>query len=324
MPPTEQTSDSTALVDRWRERVARLLIDRRIHRAVDQPRLTLVVIAYRSDPTDLRLCLESIDRACRKAGGAIERMVADCGGNERCHHIITELCDTELVLLPDCTLNEARNAVIAWSEGELVMLIDDDGILEDDAVAAMLRHFEASDVVGVRGRIRYKRQRYLTALATHYNRGDEVVDEILDVEGHMALRRDHTLRAGGFDESLFGGEGLLITYRLLHHHPGMRALYAPDVIMRHDFFHDWKHFVRKSAVFTNQRGALVDHFGQEPGFEEFVEAHFLRKRKRAPLTVDERLACRGLKIIRSVIQLATRIRRRGRPEAAAYASPRRG
>ena len=321
--PSTDTKDLGALVDEWRARVSRMLLERRARRSVTDPRLTVAVIAYRSNPAALRSCLESIQRACAHAGVSIERLVADCGGNEPCRELISELCDTELTLLTDCTLNEARNAVLAWASANLLMLVDDDGILEDDAVAAMLRHFDSSNLVGVRGRIRFKDNRYLTTLGTHYDRGERVVDDLLLVEGHMAMRRDCALRVGGFDEDMFGGEGLVISYRLLRDNPGTRIVYAPDVVMRHDFYHDVRHFVRKSTAFTNQHQMLLERYRNEPGFTEFMDAYQRRRHRGARLTVDEWLVNRGLRLARSAIRLWTRARGPGRARVGGLASPRR-
>lgn len=316
------SGSSTGLAAEWRARLSRLFVERRVHRPVAAPRMTLTVVAYRSDPGALRQALESMERAAQRADAPIERMVADCGHNEPCQKVIEELSDTQLVLLPDCTLNEARNAILAWSDGEIVMLADDDGLLEDDAVANMLRHFEGPDIVAVRGRIRAKARRYLTTLASHYDRGDRVVDDALFVEGHMAVRRDNALRVGGFDERMFGGEGLLFSYRLLHENPGMRIVYAPDVVMRHDFYHDFRHFVRKSAGFANQHEMLLELFGDQPGFPEFLREKTGKKHERSRLSPDEWVASQGLKLARTTIKLWTRIRERGRAHGGVKASLR--
>lgn len=306
------TPDSTALVDEWRARVSRLLIERRVHRKVESPRLTLAVIAYRSNPVALRECLESIQRTVARAGVAVERLVADCGGLEPCQDTVRALSDTELVLQPDCSLNEARNAILAWAEGDVLMLADDDGVLEPDAVPGVLRHLASDELVALRGRIRAKKNRYFTALAGHYDRGDRVVDDLLLVEGHMAVRREAALRTGGFEEKMFGGEGTVFSYRLLRQNPGKRIVYAPDVVMRHDFYHDVRHFLKKSRGFADLNGMLMDSYGHEPGFAEFLDAKKRRKYARTPLRADEWVASRGLELARTAIQLWTRMRARSR------------
>jgi glycosyltransferase involved in cell wall biosynthesis len=306
----------------WQDRTARLLLERRVLREIPSPALTVAVIAYRSPDATLD-CLRAIQRACERASIPVERLLADCGGNERFGGALRGLADTELRLEPDLSLNAARNVVLAYSAAPLIMLIDDDGLLEPDAVVAMLRHFDDPAVVAARGRIRFKEQRYFTTLATHYDRGRDVIDDTLATEGHMAIRRDAAIEAGGFDERLFGHEGLELTYRLLRGAPGARVIYAPDVVMRHDFVRGFQHFYRKSVAYHGLRDAVVALHADDPGFVAFADADNRRVRPGPRLRPDEWLARTGLRALQGALGLVTRFRSRGNPESWGHASPRR-
>jgi glycosyltransferase involved in cell wall biosynthesis len=325
LPPEHPATTPAAPADpvaAWQQRTAPQLLERSVAREIPSPALTVAVIAYRS-PDGLIDCLRHIERACERAGVAVERLLADCGGNERFQGRLDGLADTVLRLERDISLNAARNVVLAWSAAPLVMLIDDDGLLEPDAVQAMLRHFKDPSVIAARGRILFNEHRYFTTLATHYDHGWDVIDDTLATEGHMAVRRDHALRAGGFDERLFGHEGLELTYRLLRDTPEGRVLYAPDVVMHHDFVRGFRHFVRKMLAYHGLRDAVVALHADDPRFVAFADADNRRYRPGPKLRPDEWIARTGLRAFQGALGVVNRFRTRGDPESWGHASPRR-
>lgn len=278
-----------------------------VNRAVPAPTWTVLVIAYRSKEF-LFDCIARARACALPAGSSVEVLVADCGGIEGLRPQLKQLADRVLTLTPNIGLNAARNAAMAWAHGRYVALLDDDGEIEPGWLTCAQRHFEDPAVLALRGKIVFKHHRYFTTLASHYDRGPGVIDDTLAVEGNMAIRREVYYAAGGFGERFYGGEGAQLTYSLLQRFPGCRVIYAPDVVMRHDFYQSWRHFAKKSMVYSDILSKIET---QEPDSREFLlylHNDWNLQKPRGRLRFDERMAWVSLSVARAALQQLARLR----------------
>jgi len=308
-------------VAQWRARWRADVVAIETHREVDAPTWTVLIIAYRSR-SFLLDCIARV-RQCRlPAGATIEVVVADCGGIDALRPALRQVADRVITLTPDIGLNPARNAAIAWAAGQFVALIDDDGEIEPEWILNAHRHFDDAGVVALRGRIVFKHHRYFTTLASHYDRGPSVVDDTLAVEGNMAIRRAAYFAAGGFGERFYGGEGAQLTYALLQRFPGHRVIYAPDVVMRHDFFQGWRHFAKKSMMYTDILDKLAAQEPDEQAMLAWVRADWDKPKPRGRMRADEKVAWGVLCALRAALQALAKLQAAA-PANRASLSPRR-
>ncbi len=287
--------------DAWRKALAHDVVK---YEAIDPdlaPRWTCIIIAYRSK----EFLLEALDigRACTSPdGGPVEWLVVDCGGLEPLLPEIRKRADSILTLTPDIGLNPARNAALAYARGAFVAILDDDGLIAPDWLVRAERHFDDPSVVALRGRIRFKAHRYFTTLASHYDRGEGVVDDTLAVEGNMASRRGAYYASNGFGTRFYGGEGAWMTWRLLKALAGCRVIYAPDVIMRHDFYQNWQHFLRKARSYSNILDQLAVQESAAQEFQQFLHADWNKSYPKRQMRPDERVAWAALHAAKWCVQ----------------------
>ncbi len=155
----------------------------------------------------------------------------------------------------------ARNVGAQIAKGEILAFLDDDAIAEKNWLANIARSFEDTDIVALRGKIRPKRKNNVfNRVAFHYDLGSEVMPWFLDIEGNSAVRASAFIAANGFNEAIFGAEGLDLSSRL-DNESGGRVLYEPSVLVYHNYADNLVHFIRKS--YRHGRNESAQHIGDE-------------------------------------------------------------
>lgn len=286
----------------WKQRYTPLIDEIVGHERPDAPEISVVVVAWQS-PELIDECLRSMTRQDELETGDVELIVVDNGGMEPAREVIARYADVEIRMRGNARLCRARNTAVAHARGQFVAFIDDDGVIRPDYLNRALRYFRSSAVVAVRSKIVARHHPYLTALASHYDRGARPVEDCLVTEGSSVVRRAAYLEAGGFAESLAGHEGIDLTYRLKQLDPDYRVMYAPDVVMAHDYYDGWEHFLDKSLSYTDI-GTRVRE--ERPELGEFIDSYFQRRFPPPEQSAAERWARRGLGALRSVLQFAAK------------------
>jgi GT2 family glycosyltransferase len=261
----------------WQTRYQPLIDSVIVHRTVASPRLTVVVVAWRT-PDELPSCLESV-RTAGVPPAEVEVLLVDNGGLEPIRPRLAELVDVEIRMKANVGLCSARNLAAATARAELIAFIDDDGVLGSQALAAALEAFADERVVAMRGRVVAKRHPYFSAIPNTYDRGEQIVDTLLDAEGNSAVRRWVFLDAGGFGTET-PHEGASLSFRLAYG-TDRRIVYVPGMVLHHDFCDSWHKYFRKS--FTRPRRLLKE--GAEPEFVAYMaheEARPFPRTRRPP------------------------------------------
>jgi GT2 family glycosyltransferase len=138
----------------------------------------------------------------------------------------------------------ARNYGAQKARGSVVVFVDDDAVANRDYVAAWNAAFEDASLVSARGRvIPLTKQSVYNSLAAHYDLGDGIVGSAITTEGNCAVRKDAFLRVGGFNPTLYGHEGVELSYRLSGRG---RQLYVPDAVVYHDYADSLRKLLRKN------------------------------------------------------------------------------
>ena len=226
--------------------------------------VAVIIVAYGSG--------DALDRALRAVEkqsvgrGAIELCVVHCGGAESARATWEQRVDHWVEPGSNVGASGGRNLGAAATSAPLLVFLDDDGVAAPEFVAAM-GDMMGSDgsIVAVRGRVQSLRHPFWTSMARHYNRGAEVCDDWLIVEGAACVRRTAFEGVGGFDETLFGYEGLELSTRLLASSDQARILYNPKAALEHDFMEGWGSAFRKARRMVEAEGRVSEN--RNPRFE---------------------------------------------------------
>jgi glycosyltransferase involved in cell wall biosynthesis len=307
---TDLPDDEKRLQEQLRTRYAGEVQGVVARRTVRDPKATLVVVSYRAKEYLLE-CLRHLQGQTLRGELPYEILLADSGGLEPLRDRYGTSVDVELRLRPGLPLNVARNAAMAWARAPLVAYIDDDGLVAPDWLERALAVFEDPSVVVARGRIVPKDHPYFNAFVVHYDRGDAIWDDdSLGTEGNMMVRRMPYLAVGGFPDDFYGAEGLYLVYALKKAFPSGRAVYAPDVVMRHDYCRSMREFVWKARKY---RTVGADVTRDDPEFAEFRRA-FMRAPKpaqrRTPAEIAARRFLRGAEWLVQRVSLFDHVTRR--------------
>lgn len=227
------------------------------------PVLSVVVVAWRRDE-DLPSCLEAI---CNQTldRQQYEIIVVDNGGNPSARRRCAHMVDLWYESPTNCGCSGGRNVGARLARGTFIAFIDDDGEIERPFLATALSTIQSSDdIAGVRGKVVYRKHRYMTMLAGVYDLGTAQLPRVtLDCEGASIVRSAMYCAIDGFDERLAGGEGLDWTVRVMLAFPGAHVVYEPGMVMHHDYVDSPVRYVSK--VHMNRRSrerqsAQLDEF----------------------------------------------------------------
>jgi len=200
-----------------------------------------IVIPTRGRPTYLEVTLASVAEQAQLAG--VEVVVVDDGGGSQAVRALAERCGARYVAHERPRgLNVARNTGVACSSGELVAFLDDDVLVREDWLAALLRGahehpdvdvFAGRIVASLEGRSPHSCGREAPPVTT-LDLGERDVPARFAWGANMAIRRAALERVGPFDESLAGGGDEQEWHeRLRAGAPGAGVLYVAAAVVEH-------------------------------------------------------------------------------------------
>ena len=299
LPDRTGLSDAErALQAAFRARYAGYVEDVVVHRAVRDPRATLVVVSYKAKQYLLD-CLRHLKGQTVRGSVPYEILLADSGGLEHLRDGTKDLVDVDLRLTSGLPLNVARNAAMAWARGELVAFIDDDGLVVPDWLEQALAVLADPTIALARGRIVAHEHPWLTLHAGHYDRGDALWDDdSLATEGNMIARRGVYLAIDGFPDQFYGAEGCHLVFQLKRAFPELRAVYAPGMVMRHDYCRSVREFVWKARRYASTDDVVTR---DDPEFAAFLEAYRRRPKPSPNRTLAQRVAREAMRYSERVI-----------------------
>jgi glycosyltransferase involved in cell wall biosynthesis/ADP-heptose:LPS heptosyltransferase/predicted SAM-dependent methyltransferase/MoaA/NifB/PqqE/SkfB family radical SAM enzyme len=199
------------------------------------PKISIIIVTYNRQK-DLLENLRALDEQSEKD---FEVIVLDNGGDLswlRDHISEFEFGLLGVELEYNFGPSPARNIGTEFAEGRYLIFLDDDAVADSNLVRNILHHFENKEVSGLRGRVLPKKQIDPKDLPASYDLGDQAIVTACEVSCLSAFRKDVLIETGGFDDLLFGSEGLELSYRICKSRPEkMKSiLYFPDVIVYHN------------------------------------------------------------------------------------------
>jgi peptidoglycan/xylan/chitin deacetylase (PgdA/CDA1 family) len=197
------------------------------------PRASVVVVLHRPDDGVLDrvlagLRVQTLDR--------FELIFVDNGGGLARDAILrrVEAPGVWIELARNVGPARARDLAAAHARSDLLVFLDDDAVPDAGFVDAHVRCRD-DGAVAVRGRVVPFRSKLLNRFAVEYDLGPKGFPHPLDVEGNTSVDRAAYLAAGGFGPAGWGGEGLVLTAKLLSMAGADRIRYDPRPVVAHDY-----------------------------------------------------------------------------------------
>ena len=212
-----------------------------------EPTYSVVVVTYDRDMA-VQAALEAIMN--QSVGrDTMEVCVINNGGADRARERWADRVDAWIDSPENLGCAGGRNRGVEVTHAPILVFIDDDGIVAPDFVERLGEVLlNRPEVIAVRGRAVALRHPILSTMARHYDRGPRQCEDLLTLEGGAAIRRSVYEAAGGYDATRAYHEGLELSGRLLEASPGGTMVYAPDAVLRHDFFQGWRHLLQKAQT----------------------------------------------------------------------------
>ena len=223
-----------------------------------QVAVSVIILTWNSE-REIEACLASLELGLRAFPSKI--IVIDNGSRDRTCAIVRETRpDAQLLCNPDNRgVAAARNQGIRLAQGEYILILDDDTVVQPGALDSLIRYMESQPKVGlcgpkltgVDGELQLSCRRFPTlidklarrlpsAAARKVTRTVEMADwdhqtiRAVDyvIGACQVIRRSALHEVGPFDERIFyGPEDVDLCLRLQQ--AGWRVVYNPDAVVVH-------------------------------------------------------------------------------------------
>jgi len=210
---------------------------------INFPAISVIVISWRLHHDTLKNF--TILEKQRKHNFVL--IFVDNGGKTGEFDKLQPYIDTYVKLRENSGAYLARNIGAVFAKAPILLFLEDDGIPEDNLVAAHLELFAEYDIIACRGVYSPKTNNPLNSRQGHYYVGDKEYPTFAHVEGNTSYLTEPFFKVGGWDDEIrFGGGGLELYFRLLSVEPDIRKqIYSPRPIIYHDYAQSEEHLSGK-------------------------------------------------------------------------------
>jgi len=161
-----------------------------------------------------------------------------------------------------------RNVGAVYANANILAFGDADGYNSSDYIEKAMEVMKDGSIIAVRGKvlpINHDLQKEFMPM--HYNLGDMEISSLIDAEGNSIWRAREYIKAGGFEDSLAGGEGVVLQYRMVEFYKYDRDafVYDPQLVLYHDYHQDdekLEYKIRQGAVVQRQLRNKYPFFDQ--------------------------------------------------------------
>lgn len=195
------------------------------------PSAAVVVVSHKASPA-----VSNLLAAVKEQAAAIgAEVVFVDNGNDSLAEIVESTFDSFTYLRPPFNVgcSAARNLGTRYTTADIVVFVDDDGIIEPGFLKALIDRMRATGAAACRGRVLPLDAH--TIKPPHYDLGPNCVPTIPNTEGASAWRRELFDEFQGFDILLAGHEGFKLCAEAYRFFGALGFLYEPLAIMRHDY-----------------------------------------------------------------------------------------
>ncbi|MEK7561023.1 MAG: glycosyltransferase [Patescibacteria group bacterium] len=179
----------------------------------------------------------------------LEIVVINDGSTDRTHDVVTHFIETyrskkqrpgatiKYKSVPNGGKARALNIALSMAQGDIIMTIDSDSVMDRNAIKNMVKHFSDPRVTSVAGNVIIGNrarpigliQQFEYLYGFYFKRADSMLNALYIVGGAAAAyRREIVIHVGGFDESIIT-EDIELSTRLQDN--GYHIRYAADAIV---------------------------------------------------------------------------------------------
>jgi FkbM family methyltransferase len=229
---------------------------------VEDPKVTAVIISNKFK----RESVENLKQLSEQLKGMGEIVLVNNGIPDEEFDPLIEYVDTYVKLNGNSGAYLARNIGAAFSKGEHLLFVDDDGIPDEGMVQAHLDEHE-NDILVSRG-LYYSDNPDDDPY--HYHLEGVRCPALTILEGNAMYKADPFYKVGGWgDYILFGHGGKELSYRLLSVDPDKeKQIFTPESRLNHNFIRGLEHQKQK---IKKQTRSIFLIWAKHTGFRAEVE-----------------------------------------------------
>lgn len=216
---------------------------------------SVVIVTYNTGEQDLKSCLNALTEQTQQN---FEIIIVDNNDQLKISPVLSKYRLKYIRLKGNFGVNVARNIGTVYSNGDIIIFLDDDAIPGPDFVEGHIHAYKNSDILALRGKSLPKSQSVYNYFASRYDLGSKVIPWMIDLEGNSSFKKNVLLEVGGFNPDLWGHEGIEISYRILKIYTNKnRLIYSPAPIIYHDYSTDFKKYIKKQLRHEEKQSILT-------------------------------------------------------------------
>lgn len=216
-------------------------------------KLSIIIASYNANDLLIK-CLDSLRIQSFKD---FDIILVDNGKNQR---IISKLATYSLKYIKlniNYGPSTARNIGVFYSNGDILVFLDDDAIADVHFVQQYINAYKNQIIIGVRGKVIPITDIVYNLMQNHYNFGELTVDALLDMEANCSVKREAFISVNGFKDDVFGHEGIDLSFRLYKKYKSdFKIIYDPKILIYHDYANSFRKLLKKEIrhwVIMNKR-----------------------------------------------------------------------
>jgi glycosyltransferase involved in cell wall biosynthesis len=192
----------------------------------------IIVVSYR-DGKDLLRCLDSFEEQTDKS---FRIYLVDNGLSSEIRDQLKNYNIVHILLKENVGPSAGRNIGVCYAKEDLVAFIDSDGYVNRSYIESVKDIFKDKSKILVRGKI-IPTQCSITMPPELYDIGNISVPIIPTTEGNLVIRKEDYIKVGGFEDPLYGHEGIVMAHRMINFYGYKEEefYYDPRLVLYHDF-----------------------------------------------------------------------------------------
>ena len=254
-----------------KETLDKLIDKKEFHNEIDSPAASVIIVTYK---TDTSLLEQSINALAADTECTYEILLVENDSESLLQDFISSHNVNYIKLKRNYGLNTGRNVGINYSNGRILIFLDDDAIPGGDFIDKHVSAHGSDNILALRGRCLPRTDSIFNHFAFHYDLGDDHFPYFVNLEGNSSFKKEIFTEVGGFDTSLEGAgghEGMEISKRIIEKTNDKNCvIYWPDAVIYHDYSKSLLHFLKKQI--RHQKHSKYIH-ENHPDFITFFRSY---------------------------------------------------
>ncbi|MDP7421250.1 MAG: glycosyltransferase [bacterium] len=271
----------------------------------ETPAASVIIVTFNPSQKLLKRCLRTLHTQTGAGQNRFEVLLIDNNSRIAIEETVKGFNLRYIKLRENYGLSLARNVGILQARAPILIFLDDDAIPASNFIEEHLKAHQELSIHGLRGRCLPRSPSVYNCLQHHYDLGDRIIPNYIDLEGNSSFKNDILLTVGGFNPELKGaggGEGTELSYRIINHcRDRDKLIYYPNAVIYHDYATGFIKYLIKKLRHARYREIRKERF---PDIFEFVSRYERPVTYPTPPGVISRAR---LKIIRKSVKLLVRL-----------------